>query len=82
MTYAVEQVTAHRTSDLELFTDQGEAKRHQAELDLRAWARKASIGKGGDWTADAVINAILDDAENFERLLNSWLFNPAPGDPT
>lgn len=69
----VAQVKAWRTSDGQMFDNEGDAAQHEAKLKVGQWADEARVCRGGEWDADMVVSAIIDDAHALADILNAYV---------
>jgi hypothetical protein len=81
----VTTVQAFKTKDGAVFVDEQQAARRSVRIALEEWSDKVRLCKGGEWTEDMVLDALLEDASHVGALLMQHAANvvepvvPVPG---
>jgi len=73
----MQEVKAFRTKDGKVFSRSDHAIHHEQRLKLSEWMDDAGICRGGEWDADMVMDAMLNDAGDLGLILRS-IFENSP----
>ncbi len=68
----MEQVTAWKSEDGEVWRTEDGALKRDAKIGLEEWAARRGIGRGGEWSSDMILSAMLEDAEELVDLLAAY----------
>lgn len=70
----------YETTDGKVFVQCQEAVYHQRHIDLEEWADGVSLCRGGEWSRDMVLEALLEDANRVADILKpGWPVGPETG---
>lgn len=66
----MKEITSYECSDGRVFKDRSEAARHDATIELEAWAVREGICSGGDWSALMVIDTMIEHVDELLVILS------------
>ena len=77
----------YKTSDGELFTDEKKAQEHELRFQLNQWADKSAICRGGEWSADMIVDQMYKDRKVMmaifsQSFIREEVIEPTPVPPT